>query len=167
MAAMNEGDWSKLCHLPAWIPICELDWDTTLVESDVYRIGEGAYALAQPITRDLREGDPRAPFLTVLYWAPSDGAVRRVALNHIDDDDGAEATPPRVLWMNAELPTYGVLLRAGRAHAEEGCTERATYAADGRFVHKVIDFGNRQFYFRQVDVNLSERPYAVGVLLSD
>lgn len=165
MATVSEDNWAVLCRTPPWTPLRDLNGDAILVERNLYRVGRSAYAVAVPITQDLVEGDPRAPFLTIIYWAPSDGAARRVALNRVDTDDGATGMPPQSLCVRVGVPTYSSILEAGRLNAKGGPTERATYASDGRFVHKVIDLENRRFCFRGVDVDDAETPYAIGVVL--
>jgi hypothetical protein len=167
MATVNQADWSRLSRVRAWTPLREITESVQPIHDDLYRVVDELYVLATPITRDLQEGDQRAPFVTMLFWAPSDGAARRAALNAIDVDDGAFGTPPSVLWTNSEPPTYSLLLRSAGALGEGGQAERATYAEDGRFVHKVIDTGSCRFYFRERVVHGAERPYAVGMILPD
>jgi hypothetical protein len=165
MPPLSENEWTMLRQTPAWTSLRDFKEEASLIGRGLYRIGAKAYALAVPITRDLLEGDPRAPFLTRIYWAPSDGAAERAALNRVDLDDGASGSPPQSLCASTGCPTYRSLLEFGRLEAKGGPTERATYASDGRFVHKVIDLGDRHFYFRKLDVDDAEVPYAIGVVL--
>lgn len=167
MATMRDDDWKALRAVPAWTPLRDLGWQTTHVGSELYYLGDSTYVLAQPITRSLETGHPDAPFVTMLFWATSHGAARRAALNQVDADDGATGAPPAVLCPTTDLPTYRALLEAARSHGKRRIIERATYAADGRFVHKLIDFLESQFYFRKVEIDPGEMPYVIAFPFPD
>jgi hypothetical protein len=136
------------------------------VRDDLYSLGEEAYVLALPHTYDFRSDAPGAPFVTMLYWAPSLGAAQRAALNRVDLDDLAQGPVPDHFGVELGEVTYGSL-RVSPRQRKSGLRERATYDASGRFVHKVIDLGDRQLLFRDLEISEAERAYAIAIVLPD
>lgn len=158
MAAVTRTDWDRLLQLPGWTPLREVP-NPVLIAPTLYRLSEGAYVLAQDYNRAL-EDDPGAPFVTELLWASSDGAARRAAMDDIDADDGASSVPPPSLWHKGNAPSYASVLREAGKQAEY-----ATYRLDDRFVHKVVDLGGSRFFFRSLQFDEEERPYAIAFQL--
>lgn len=155
-------DWN-LYRTVAWeTPIRALAPHPTAIGPELYRIADEVYALAFPDRSEgTLQGEP--PFVSILYWAASDGAARRAAIRDVDSDDGAVSPPPAALWGEAGAPDYRSLRAYGRASRPGGILERASYRMDGRFIHGVLDLGATEYYFREPEIDDGAVPYAIAL----
>lgn len=163
MAAVVQ-DWNRLRQVRCWTSLTSISPGAQLVSENLYLIGNDAYALALPSAFGVEVSrDAPPPFVTVLYWARSNGAACRAAQGRIDADDGASGVPPKELWPGKEEPTYVGVRSVARKLGLRTLLERGTYASDGRFIHLVVSVAGLDFCFRENVVQPSDTPYAVGL----
>ena len=157
---------SRILELTRWIPLSDLGLETHPIEDGLLGLGEGFYVVTRPHNAELKRDDPRAPFISMICWAPSEGATRRAAFENIDADDGAEGTAPSALVFGWEDLTHGGLVK--RANQERRkFLEHASYNVgdgSGRFIHKDLDFGSVHVLFRSHRIKARELPYAIAIL---
>lgn len=161
-------DWDRLRALPCWTPLVEVSEAARSLGSNLYQLGEETYALALPeIYGSKAPKGQRAPFVTVVYWAASDGSARRAAGCDVDADDGGTGIPPVALWPSETPPTYGELTVVARQLGRGGIVERATYGNRGQFVHIVVAVNRHEYCFRKNVLRASDTPYAVSLRCLD
>jgi hypothetical protein len=163
----SAADWTHWMEFKAWTPLRDAKLQANLIAEGLYRIGPHAYAVVVEYNESLEPKDPRAPFIALLMWAPSDGAAKRAALGVAELDDGVVGNPPPEIALGEANATYERMLRAKGPGAISPPVREATYRGkpDRNFVHRVINFGRLEFYFRGRDPDPNERAYAVKVKL--
>lgn len=164
MATVNRTEelLALLCNLGPWTPLRRLPLATTLVDADLLFVEDGFYVRVQQKNRELRTDDPNAPFITELFWAVSEGAVRRLARREIERDEGIEAPIPPTLAFGIENANYGKLLDMAKQKNFE-IFESASYRAvpDSRMVSRKLAIGSVEYCFRNTRVLRAERPYSI------
>jgi hypothetical protein len=126
----------------------------------LYRVVDGrgfsgdAYILAMPHSP---KGRGPSPFSFI--WAPSEGAVLRVAAGMREADDGALADPPPELMIEPGLVTRGAVQNWVRKHqptyVEEG------FAGFSPYVGPYVRVSHTVYYFRSMRWDPRDRPFAI------
>ena len=159
---MDQWDtWQQFIN---WTPLRNFPRMGTPLGDDLYKIEANVYLSTVPFTRDLVRSR-RGPFITMLLWAASDGAVLRAARMNIEADDLLSATPPpEMLLPETKNPNYSELLTAAKSGLHGKHMEHASYriASDGRFIHKTISVGRFEFHFRNRNIRKREMPYCIA-----
>jgi hypothetical protein len=164
MAEMGKCvDLSYVLNLRAWTPLLEVcEKDTKLVMEGVYEVAPNIYLRTQRYNQNLEEGDVRAPFITMAYWAPSIECLQRIVLNDPSFKAVESKSPPFELssgtnGMYSELSEKII-------STNERCAEKATYSNLGLFVKRVISIGRFSYCFASCE-DVDERAFAVEVAL--
>lgn len=142
-------DWRWWMDVLAWTPLSTLP-STTPVTERIYKIDEMAFLVAQEYNAHLVE-DGSGPYATILAWAPTAGALKRVLDLHVEADEGLGSPVPHEMLLPGSDGTYGSLLRLARTRSHGSYLEHAAYriAGDGRFVCRTLDVGPFEFHFRE------------------
>jgi hypothetical protein len=149
--------WSSLYAIfPSAKQVCE----------EIYEICDDLYVKALPYDASLNEGVQGFPFVTIIYWAMSVDAIKRVALGnsiYCLDKENITKSPPDLLLSNTG-GTYsgltGVIKKSKIKDAEVG-----TYSNNGVFIHREIGLGRFKYYFIRREQSDGEIPYVIGVEL--
>ena len=166
MGMTDEATWMEMTSLPCWSPLSGLPAPPTLLAEGLYQWSENAFLLAMPYGADLVRDPARGPFITIVAWAVSPGAARRVYLDEWEGDDGVTVAPPPFVLPPSCEPRYPILLeraKAGRASALESASYRSP---DGVFISKSISAVEWRYYFRSPHIESHEMPFVVERRLS-
>ena len=157
----NEA-WRRLCSVACWTPLSVVGVPCAPVRDTLYRCGEDAFVLAMPYRADLVRDPDNGPFVTVVIWAVSEGAARRVCLLEREQDDDAPGAPPAAMLPPSCTPTYGCVLEAVRILGAAP-VESASYrvASDGAFLYRSIAVGRWSYHFRGRDDDSGETPFVI------
>lgn len=142
------------------------DYDVSPIVSfwdRLHEVGTSAFLYAVPYGPDLRPS-ALGPRITVVLWAPSRGAAKRIMSLRLKDDDGACGTLPAELVPAGAVPQYGSIFAALRS-SDRNAFDAASYRThDDKFNHRFIATPRVTFYFRDRDDN-SEPPFGAAVRL--
>lgn len=166
MAEVSERIWRSLSSVRAWTPLSAISHSHSRAFANLLRLEGGFYLATQDYDRELRTGVPGAPFVTEAYWAPSDGAARRLALLEVSADDGASESVPDCIAAGWGRLGYADLLAAAKSSGER-VMEHATYkgSPSATFVQRRIALTWIEFCFRGRKDDPTERPYGVRIKL--
>lgn len=162
---VGKVDWNRLTELRSWTPLTEVSSAAERVGDLLFRVGPMQYVIAVPYNERF-ERTENAPFVTILLWAPTDGAAKRAKLMEIEADDLAVSPPPEVLLPKSASSTYGSIvqtLRKGGSPVEEWADYRV--AKDGAFVHRTLSAPPHAFHFRSREEDQGEPCYAINYRL--
>jgi hypothetical protein len=166
MALEKDTMWDAMLKLRAWTPLSRTGYATTPLSENVKKVGEQKYLFA--VESDLAGNDDESPYVTMIMWAESDGAVLQAADGVLEENVNLseDSAPASVLLPLGCVPEYGAILKALRMSGEN-VIETAEYriAIDGAFLHKVIRGDRGSYYFRRNDIVESERPFAIAYRL--
>jgi hypothetical protein len=154
--------WTEWKNVDAWPSVAAVAPGAVALADDLFAIGGDTYLFAVPYDAKLRRGQPGAPFATMVVWAPSEGAARRVCRTEIEADADAVSKPPPPELLPAEgVVGYAAILKAARQR-DANVGEVAAYriATDGAFIHREITWGRSRFYFRDLK-SRTDPPYAI------
>jgi hypothetical protein len=160
-------NWHDLIQWPAFQSVATLAPSAMAVAGDVWMLGEHMYLFTVPYNERAEVGAPGAPFVTMVAWAESKGAIRRALLLEIEEDAiDRDATLPLELMPASGASSYGQILTEAR-HKRRSVREYASYriATDGAFIDRAIECGQFVYCFRSRESDDSERPYAIKVKL--
>lgn len=144
-----------------WKPVDELDFDLHRISEGLYRFKPNWYLSAVPYDKYL-ESD--SEHITQMIWAQTDGAAKRIWDMCIESDEVSEARCPSLFSLGLSLPNYSNLLTVLTEKYPGQTMESASYriATDGKFVKKTIGANNYEFYFRCIEENPFELPFAAS-----
>jgi len=154
--------WSELLLIPVWTPLGSIGVRTERLSENVARIADGRYFVV--VDSDLAGNDEDAPYVTMVAWAESDGAILRVLDANLEADVEqavAEVPPPELLPEPGALDYRAILSslkRKGEPVMESGQYRIAT---DGIFLHKVLRANRAAYYFRSAEELPDEKPFAI------
>ena len=154
-------NWELLKTYTNWSSLATLPFEWAQLNNELVTIGPHAYYFINPLNQQFVV-DAGSPYVTLLFWAQSDGAVRRAACREIGADDPSnDSFPPHEMLLRAGSQTYADILRDAKSGRFGRYSEHATYTSGGLFVHKTISLRSLQFHFRNVAIEAAEIPYAV------
>lgn len=156
----------KLINLKKGTPLFDVVKDVKperYIGKSVYSLGDGIYFYLTKFVAGKFDADGRASFLSGVFCAPDDGAIRRVVAMETEEDSGVLLTPPSVFLPDGVEPEYGKILAGLKKMNPRVCQESASYriAVDGNFVHRTIETEKYTFYFRGTSDDNSEPPYVI------
>jgi hypothetical protein len=160
-------DWKRAKAIRCWTPIEEAVSTVIAVEDKLFQIGPTQYVICTPYREDL-VSVPGGHFVTVLYWATSEGAARRAVLHQIERDDRQAGMPPAELIPSPDATSYGEILdklRLGAVPFRESASYRI--ATDGAFIDRRISTQTQSFHFRGRDDDDGETCYAIEYRLQE
>jgi hypothetical protein len=169
MAAIVKGDCMKIddvISVQKFTPLSKaverID-STAYLGKSLYCLGGGIYFYLTRFRIGKFEDNSDGPFLSGVFWAPDDGAVKRVTDLNIEEDSGAILRPPAVFLPTDVIPEYASILNWVKKMEPKVCQESASYriAANGLFVHRTIETEKYTFYFRGANDDDHEPPYAI------
>ncbi len=160
--AQLKMQWSQLINIPRWTQVSELGFGVYPVRDTLFQVRVNCYLIAVPHNQQLQTF-AGANFVTGLLWAESEGAALRAALKEIEVDHRiVGVAPPRELLLAEHCLTYGEVINFLKSTNEESYTEVAAYrVGDGAFVHREIHAPKLHFYFRHLNEERDENPYAI------
>jgi hypothetical protein len=168
MAAVT---WNEVLCLPPWPSLHAIAPCAIPLKLPLMKVSSDQYIVVTSHDRELREDNPRSPFVTSVIWAPSDDAALRCGLHEVlrDPDTVRGAAPPTALTQLADVPTYAAITEAGRRRGDGDYFEHAEYqtlpTGKAKFVHKVVEVGRIGYCFLSASRRQAELPYAIRVSL--
>lgn len=156
-------DWPELKKIPKWSPLSELAPDCRPIARNLFEIDAGQYCLVTPYADHSLEVRPGGPFVSALLWSSCAGSALRAVAGEIEKDEPSALAPPAELLPAREAIGYRSILRALQNEGYKGISETASYriATDGAFIHRAIDSEIATYYFRGLEENNDEPPYAI------
>jgi len=155
-------DWNNLIAIKVWTPINKTGLELNLVAENLYEVGPQAYLSTRPHNKAYCTDE--APYVTRVYWAANKAAI----LKYTTRDSLAKAheymsEPPTVLLGGAS-GTYENLRQLAIETRPDIPAERAVYSpTNGKFLHKIIELGNIEYYFEKLEVEDNEKPYVIAI----
>jgi hypothetical protein len=157
---------SELLTLPRGTSLAAVTKSTEwngFVGKSVFRFQLGGYfQLSQFKNRNLVH-DAGAPFIVGIYFAPDDGAIKRVTEFAVEEDANEKLTLPSIALPSGSISEYGSILMGLKKTHPDVCQETGAYriATDGKFIHRSIETGRWTYFFRGAADDKHEPPYAV------
>ncbi len=149
-------------NLPEWGPMSQIICGSQEIAPDLHKIEDSQYFLTTPYNSPSLEPALGAPFVSALLWACSDGAALRAVSKEKEKDDNLVCPPPSELVPSTDSITYGQILSRLKFQGVRGILEWAAYRmTDGDFIHRVIASEIADYYFRGLDDDDDEIPYAI------
>jgi len=142
-------DWSTCKRIAAWTPLSKIALPAANVSPSIFQIEDEAFFIAQDYNAVIVE-DGAGPYVTLLAWAPTLGALRRVLNLEAEADELVERMPPTEMLLPGSNAEYGSLRRVARAGPRTSWLEHAAYriAGDGQFSHRTLEVDSFAFHFR-------------------
>ncbi len=160
--AVAHADWKDLLRIRVWTPLAAVSIETTKLSENVRKIEDGKYLVV--VESDLAGNANGGPYVTMVAWAGTDGAVLRAIDGALEADveQRANVKPPDELIPAAEASEY-VSISASLKKRGESVLESGEYriASDGIFLHKVVRSTNATYYFRSPEMIDGEIPFAI------
>src|SRR5262245_51440034 len=156
-------NWSRLVEIPCWTPLDQTGLATLHIKDTLYQVEAHCYLIAVPHDERYQTVDDKQ-FVTLLIWAQSRGAALRAALMEIESDAiFAGVTPPPEMLLPNAPNTYGETITALKSGKYGTYSEHASYriARDGAFIHRAVCTRKFEFYFRGLQEEKNECPYAI------
>ena len=149
--------WSKLADVVGQVEL------RAFLGKSLYRLHSGIYLQVSSFRNKEFTQSSDAPFVTGIFFAPDDGAVRRATALAIEEDTGAPLVLQPKLFPGETAFEYGSILEELLRMRPKTLQETASYriAKDGKFVHRTIETECYTFYFRGAEHNDREPPYTV------
>lgn len=171
-SAKKEDLWSQLKRLPKWISISDIDLSYDMISPALFRVAPAAYVVAVDAPRGGRIKED-GPFLSMIAWAESDGAAKRMVNFDIEGDQAdaeQHSSPPEAMLYHG-CRTFGELIRRLREKGLTNYVYNGSYriSTDGKFVFRQVsgkDLEGFRYYFRSPDDDYSEKPFAISYRLS-
>lgn len=155
-------EWSRLMNFKPWFPLKDYFPNARHVEGDLYWTDQDQYVLTSPVDKNFQRGKPSAPFVTLAYWAISENAIRRCVFRDLSVEVSTVDKMPPDFFLMGTNGTYEKLLTCEKIKKLGHIAEQASYDSfTGKFIHKVIDATQIQYYFLDKKVKFNERPYAI------
>jgi hypothetical protein len=166
---MNKIDPTKLQEAMSYkkgTPIASIVSDSTpeaFVLKGMYRFAPGIYMTFSEYMPNSFKRNPEGLNLASLLLAPDDSAVMRVTKMDIEHDANALLEVPTAALPSGAAATYGEILKGLKRENGKGSLESAEYrlGSDGLFVHRTIQTGLVDYFFRGRAENDNEAPYAI------
>lgn len=155
-------DLTDVLQLCAWTPLSDVCPQAEPVMNGVWKVGAGLYLRTQPHDRDFATDNPRAPFVTKGYWAPTASGFQRVVAGIPSEriDESLQALPAEI-----SLGTSGLYSDLLFKLADSYPAERAVYSNKGLFLYRAIGAGRFEFCFPSHQ-NIDEQTFAVAIRFS-
>ncbi|MYN20903.1 hypothetical protein GTP81_29630 [Rugamonas sp. FT107W] len=133
------------------------------IGKSIYSLGDGLYFYLTKFNAGIFEADSDASFLSGIFCASDDSAIKRVVAMNTEEDRGVLLIPPSAFLPDGAEPEYGEILAGLKKMNPKVCQESASYriATDGNFVHRTIETEKYTFYFRGASDDNHEAPYAI------
>jgi len=160
-------EWERFKKIPAWTPLTSLRLGKSVrINQDIYKVATNAYFF---IVSEVvgRSSPTNGPFVTILVWAQSDGAVRRAMSREIEADTDQPARAVRIpseMKPEEQCNTYGDIIDfLEKTENKWPFSETSSYriATDGKFICRKVVFNNWVFMFRNSERKGSEAPFAI------
>jgi hypothetical protein len=147
---MNDISWFR-----PWTRLRTIPFEAILVGDGIYRIAPSLFVFTVEYNKDLME-DSDSPYVTILIFAPSLGAVER-SLNGSLSLDTHE---PLDL---AQLPSIGITDWSYKGLSDMKNTfESARYnVITGEFIETSLKWKDFEFCFRENNLGVGSKPYVV------
>ena len=160
-------NWNRLKELRCWTPLVQVSPSAERLGDGLFRLDPTQYVIAVPYNEQFERTD-RAPFVTILLWAETDGAAKRAKLMDIEADEKSHVTPPAELLLPGQSVAYGDIVKELRRGQHGTYQETASYriAKDGAFVDRNIATPILSFHFRKREDDPTDRCYAIQYRLS-
>ncbi len=155
-------NWNEIKKNANWKPLQMYSGSGEHINEDLYKIHENLYLFLVPYNRELVETD-EAPYISLIIWGQSEGAVRRAYCQEIENDNlQHESVPPNEMLLPTGSRTYREILQDAKTKNFGPWMENSTYrlVSDGKFIHKTIEVGN--FHFRNNEDDPNEMPYVIS-----
>src|SRR5262249_51152726 len=151
-----------------WTPLSTLRFNKSRIDERLYLLDECAYVFTVPYDRDLTPGRGEE-FVTIVLWASTDGAAKRVMNFNIEADaDQTPSIPPSEMIPVPDARSYAEIL-AGLNSGDYGkYTETSSFriASDGKRIYNAIEIKCWTVCFRAIEKDGSTSPFAVMYGLS-
>jgi hypothetical protein len=155
-------DWRSAKQCLPWCPLSDFPFEASLLSGGLLRVGSDAFVFTVPYDQHLAK-TPLAPYVTLLVWAPSEGAALRALESEIEKDDGVSGEPPPEMLFDPNAKTYAAIVRAAKQQYGGEFSEHASYriATDGAFIQKSVSAGPFEYCFRSPSRVGAEAPFAI------
>lgn len=152
---------TELLRLCAWTPLSDVSPQAEPVMDDVWKIGAGLYLRTVSYDRDFMLDNPRAPFVTMGYWAPTKSGFERVVVGVPSQriNESLQAPPAEISFGTSGL--YSDLIAIVKEVDSRGA-ERAVYSNKGIFLYRAIDAGRFEFCFPSHQ-DIDEQTFVVAI----
>lgn len=157
-------NWYEIKQYAKCQPLLKFPGTGATINEDIFKINENTYLFLVPYNRELVETD-EAPYISLVIWGQSEGAVRRAYCQEIEKDNMLqEYEPPNEMLLPTGSRTYKDILNDAKTEMFGTWMEAATYriVSDGKFIHKTIEVGNFIFHFRNNEDDQDEKPYVIS-----
>jgi hypothetical protein len=160
-------NWNGLKELRCWTPLAEVSQSAERLGDLLFCIGPAQYVIAVPHNEQFDRTE-KAPFVTILLWAETDGAARRAKLMDVEADEKGHVAPPAELLLPGQSVAYGDIVKELRRGQHGTYQETASYriAKDGAFVDRNIATPVLTFHFRKREDDPTDPCYAIQYRLS-
>lgn len=154
-------DLTDLLRLHSWTPLSDICPQAELVMDGIWKVGAGLYLRTQPHDQDFMPDNPRAPFVTMGYWAPTKSAFERVVAGIPSEriDESLQAPPAEISLGTSGL--YSDLIAIVKL-ADSRPAERAVYSNKGVFLYRTFNAGRLEFCFPSHQ-ETDENTFAVAI----
>jgi hypothetical protein len=149
--------------IKAWTPLRAVAANASEVLPKVFALSENLFVQTQPYGAQGQKDLPDAPFITVLYWAPSVQVLKRIVSRDPSVLIAVVTTPPSELVSGTD-GTYSEL--KGRIpQSRSKIAETGAYDLKGRFLYKQINVPPFTWYFVSPNAEAEEITVLVAVRL--
>jgi hypothetical protein len=157
-------DLTHVLRLRAWTPLSDIFPQAEPVMDGIWKIGAGIYLRTLKHDRDFLPDNPRAPFVTMGYWAPTKSGFERVVAGvPCERIDESPQTPPGEISLGTS-GLYSDLMDIVKL-ADSRPAERAVYSNNGVFLYRSIKAGQFEFCFPSHQ-DVDEQTFAVAIRFS-